>query len=191
MTANAMKGDKEKCLSAGMSDYATKPVDANILHEKIANWLGVDKGSLDVFEEESSSTSTQVDEDRSEKLKTESIVWDEKGFLKRIRNNTDLAMKITKMYADDVPEIKDQLFEAIDKGQWRDIISLAHKITGSSRNLGGVNVANLTQNIERAAKAQNNEELAIFQERFVTEFDLLILRLNEFYVSTTKELKGA
>jgi HPt (histidine-containing phosphotransfer) domain-containing protein len=100
-------------------------------------------------------------------------------------------MKITKMYADDVPEIKDQLFEAIDKGQWREIISLAHKITGSSRNLGGVNVANLTQNIERAAKAQNNEELAIFQERFVTEFDLLILRLNEFDVSTTKELKGA
>ncbi|NQZ22744.1 MAG: response regulator [Colwellia sp.] len=191
MTANAMKGDKEKCLSAGMSDYATKPVDADILHEKISNWLGVDKSSFNQVEEESSSTSKQVDDERSEKSKNESIVWDEKGFLKRIRNNTALAIKITKMFTDDVPALKNQLVEAIEQERWEDIIAIAHKITGSCRNLGGVNVANLTQSIERAAKVKNNEELAIFQESFVTEFNLFILRLNEFDLSTTKELKGA
>jgi PAS domain S-box-containing protein len=191
MTANAMKGDKEKCLSAGMSDYATKPVDANILHEKISNWLGVDKNNVDAFEASSSTTSTLIEEDHNDESNNESIVWDKKGFLKRIRNNADLAIKITKMYTDDLPEIKGQLVEVIDKEVWGDIISIAHKITGSSRNLGGVNVANLTQNIERAAKSQNNEELTILKERFVTEFDLLILRLNEFEVATTKELKGA
>ena len=38
MTANAMKGDRERCLEAGMDDYVSKPVDAAKLLEKLALW---------------------------------------------------------------------------------------------------------------------------------------------------------
>ena len=40
MTANAMKGDKELCLEAGMDDYIAKPVDATELYELMHKWLG-------------------------------------------------------------------------------------------------------------------------------------------------------
>ncbi len=38
MTANAMKGDKEKCLDAGMNDYISKPIDIKVLSKAIDKW---------------------------------------------------------------------------------------------------------------------------------------------------------
>jgi CheY-like chemotaxis protein len=40
MTANTMTGDQEKCLASGMNDYLAKPINPNLLAEKIAYWLG-------------------------------------------------------------------------------------------------------------------------------------------------------
>ena len=39
MTANAMVGDREKCLAAGMDDYIAKPINTDVLDEKLAQWL--------------------------------------------------------------------------------------------------------------------------------------------------------
>merc|ERR1719329_1241415 len=42
VTANAMKGDRDKCMASGMDDYITKPVQRQKLHEMIAKWTGIE-----------------------------------------------------------------------------------------------------------------------------------------------------
>jgi len=41
MTANAMQGDKEKSIQAGMVDHVTKPLNPKVLIETICHWLCV------------------------------------------------------------------------------------------------------------------------------------------------------
>ena len=47
MTANALKGDRELCVEAGMNDYISKPIDRKMFVEKLKLWLKLDKsGSI-------------------------------------------------------------------------------------------------------------------------------------------------
>jgi len=46
VTANAMAGDRERCISAGMDDYLAKPISRAELADKLKYWLGTDRTSL-------------------------------------------------------------------------------------------------------------------------------------------------
>jgi len=48
VTANAMAGDRERCLEAGMNDYISKPLDSDLLEEMLRRWTNLPPQSSDV-----------------------------------------------------------------------------------------------------------------------------------------------
>ncbi|GHF93301.1 response regulator [Thalassotalea marina] len=147
MTANAMKGDEDKCLKAGMSDYATKPINPDILQDKLCHWLGVRdfNGNKDTAALETKDTLAS----NSQPIQLSKQHWDKSAFYQRIRQNDALANRLIDIYLADMPELFEQLELAIEQVDHMLIKDLAHRIKGSSRNIAVNTVALYAEEIEQ------------------------------------------
>ncbi len=160
LTANAMAGDKEKCIEAGMSDYLAKPIDPDALLEKVHTWLVLSSDSRDAFtvdadviDQDLRRVAPPSGEDRNEQ-----IVWDKAATLDRVRGKEDRLKKLVAMFleGDHRSRLQD-LNRAVDACDCEVVSEIAHGIKGVVANLGGVKVQGITAEMERAAHDKNKQ----------------------------------
>ncbi len=177
MTANAMEGDREKCIEAGMNDYVSKPISPGKLFETLMKWVDTrSKGrstlEADKREEEreevtrpdsagevkggQSLSVAQVDEGLPENLPG----FDIKTALARLGGSEDLFIRIAESFAESYRGADKQLAELFEKEDYETAHREAHSIKGVVGNIGAMDLYEGARELEAIAKkAEEGEKL--------------------------------
>ena len=174
MTANAMAGDREKCLESGMNDYIPKPVSPGVLAGALKKWLpsrGEGGGALGDFSKESVANASPVLQ--SKEQNAESRPWNREAFLERLRGDHELAAEIVDDYLSEVPKEIVALREALAAGDEKAGERCAHSVKGVSASVGGEIVREIALRMEKAAAAGDLERAGGLLPRLEAEFERL------------------
>lgn len=174
MTANAMKGDREACLEAGMDDYLSKPVRFTDLQKAIEKWgweCTVLHGNSDAPVTQALSA-TFVNPSFMQETFGKPPVIDPYTFsslrdMCQASGGSQLA-EIIKMFLSDTESQIEQLQKATENPT--DLKHLAHSLKGSCLMVGANPLANVCMKLEALGKAEKTEGATVLVEELVKEF---------------------
>ena len=129
ITAHAMSGEKEKCLNSGMNDYISKPVNAELLFEKMINLIS----NKDTFIK-------PIVKGIEKEEKTEKVI-DLKFLIETFKGKKNLILEIINVFLKQTTEDLSKLNEAVIKSDYMRIKAISHGMRSSYSMMGAAEVS--------------------------------------------------
>ncbi len=164
MTANAMQGDRERCMAAGMDDYIAKPISRQALAKLLEKWL---QGE---HKQRSVTIAKPVQE--TAPLSVQGI-FDRDDLLDRFDNDEDLLRRSVKIFLENMPVWLVVLKEKIVQGKAAVAGDQAHKIKGAAGMVSAKTLSATAFEMETAGKAGDLEALNALFPEFEQQFEQL------------------
>ncbi len=171
MTANAIKGDNEKCFAAGMNDYITKPFKPLDLNNKIWQYISDEKKCAAEGKNLLTKNALFVEQEFT------STIIDLINLKEFSRGKNDFLVKMLKLLIDQTPPAVQQIGESIPKNDWETVRGLAHKMKPNIGLLGNQDLNELILKLEK--NADSKTELELLPDIFNNFNQLLIPAMNE------------
>lgn len=181
LTAQAVKGDLERCLAAGMDGYVMKPVNrveliSMILQQLDQSRLGITATSSNAIPEkiENITESVEATEDvKIETIASPAIVSEQiaiSDLEERCGGDQALIQRVLNKFTAKARSEITLLQEHVASGGIPDVVQVAHSLKGMAANVGAQAVSDVAANIELAARQEQTDG-----------YDLMLQELNQKY----------
>jgi two-component system sensor histidine kinase/response regulator len=173
MTAHAMKSDRERCLSAGMNGYVSKPFTA-------ASLVGA---LVELFGEELHNGETKTAKPQN------TDIFDSAALLERMEGDYDLSKKMAIRFIDSVPALLNEIDKFLAAGDAANCAMNAHTLKGAAATLGGHHAKQSCLRFEtiiRAGDLQAGRELILNVKYELNELINALRTYFELTVSKTE-----
>jgi PAS domain S-box-containing protein len=173
MTANALQGDRERCLETGMDDYIPKPVDLNVLEETLLRWAPPPPGreeplSAEPLEAAEEEVESPVQDRESSEIFDLSLL---QGLRRRQKaGEKDIVDELVGIFLRDVPRRLDALRIALEESNPEGIQRTAHSLKGVCASMGAKRMARTAEELELVGEARNFVKSREMVERLREEF---------------------
>ena len=144
LTANAIKGDNEKCIEAGLNTYLAKPFKEDDLMKMIAGML---------------KTNGSVNTQKKTEVVTEEpepVYYDISEIKIISRGNEDFINKMLKMFVEQIPVFVNDMLEKQAEGEFITVGEIAHRIKPTIDNMGIASSKTIIREIEKMGKANED-----------------------------------
>lgn len=159
MTAEAMKGDREKCLDAGMDDYIAKPFDPEVLARVINNVPAVALRAVPLSsggEERSAGAAAPVPpEENTQEHSAAATVPEWTAVLEHTSGDSVLAKELVELYLVETPKLLDELRRGLDLHNAELVQRTAHTLKTASSYFAVSDIVETARRIELAAQRQD------------------------------------
>ncbi len=164
MTANALQGDRDLCLAAGMDDYLAKPVQPSAVAGMLERWLLPrflgSAGSAESERGQAGSAVAAEPADDDGRSLDEQPVFDRSDLMQRLLGDEGLADAVINTVVETLPKLLADLHDARASGDASAMRLAAHTLKGAAGNVSLARVQRLGQLCERAAATGNVAEVA-------------------------------
>ncbi|MER3414743.1 MAG: hypothetical protein C4297_00820 [Gemmataceae bacterium] len=165
LTAHALKGDKERCLQAGMDGYLAKPLRAVELYR------AVESSAIPPSQE------TQI---------LHLPAWQQDFMLpvalERVGGDLQLLREVVQAFLEELPEVLSQVHQALARRDLTSLAGAAHRLKGSLDALGAKPAWELALHLEQACRAHAQQDPAALVQRLEEALQRLKSTLEQFVV---------
>jgi two-component system, sensor histidine kinase and response regulator len=162
MTAHAMKGDRARCLAAGMDGYVTKPLNPE---EVAAAILAV------LHEVPEGGNTTNVDRDMATMKQVSEVPWNMSKTLEQLGGDVTLFQEVMDIFLAEAPKHLAALRLAVKERQAETVETAAHTLKGELGYLGMPEISQRASQIEEMGRAKNISGAATLLAQFETDIN--------------------
>jgi two-component system, sensor histidine kinase and response regulator len=166
MTAHAMRQERDRCLSLGMQDHITKPIDPELLYERLQHWSGrqpqlpgepaqpVAQAPVSLPSSTGQGSPPQDQRLKGAELASSELTslelegFDLPGALKRVAGNRALYRQLLQSLVHTQADAAERLQAALERNNLKEATLILHSLRGVSANLGATALADAATQLE-------------------------------------------